>query len=90
MPNPCNIIKFDSLTNSIEKPSFLLKNRNFDVIGKIKYSALKMSIHGNGLDNVSFDVYRFLDGEECSFWDQIEDLKIVVMAGYAQYVLSID
>ena len=90
MPNPCNIIKFDSLTNSIEKPSFLLKNRNFDVIGKIKYSALKMSIHGNGLDNVSFDVYRFLDGEECSFWDQIEDLKIVDMAGYAQYEISID
>lgn len=90
MPNPCNIIKFDGLTNSIEKPVLLLKNRNFDVIGKIKYNELKMSLVGNGLDNISFAVHRILDGKECAFWDQIEDLKIVDMVGYSQFEISVN
>lgn len=90
MPNPCNIIKFDDLTGRIEKSALLLKNRNFNVIGKLKYSELKMSLTGNDLDNISFIVYRVLDGTECAFWDDIEDLKIVDMVGYAQFEISVD
>ena len=90
MPNPCNVIKFEGVTNSIEKSTLLLKNRNFDVIGKIKYSQLKMSFAGDELDNISFVVYKILDGKECDFWDLIEDLKIVDMVGYSQFEISLD
>lgn len=49
-----------------------------------------MSFAGDELDNISFVVYKILDGKECDFWDLIEDLKIVDMVGYSQFEISLD
>lgn len=68
----------------------LLKKRNGEVIGKINYIDLQMSISGSTLDNIKFHVYKNLDRKECSFWEEIIDLKIIDVVGYGQFEIKLN
>ena len=60
------------------------------MIGKINYSNLQMSISGSTCDNIKFHVYKEQDGKNCSFWNEIVDLKIVDVVGYGQFELKLN
>lgn len=72
-------------------PTLLLMNRSFDVIGKIsRYDNWNISLVGNGMNEVSFDVHKYADGKLCPVWNDLIDLKIVDVSGFGRFEISVD
>lgn len=72
-------------------PTLLLMNRSFDVIGKIsRYDNWNISLVGNGMDEISFDVHKYADGKLCPVWDDLIDLKIIDVSGFGRFEISVD
>lgn len=90
MTNPSKIIRFDKSTGKLEKPTLLLRSRTGMVIGKLKYTNLNLSFVGKGMDEISFEVHRFVDGEECEFWERIIDLCIIDYVGYGLFEADVN
>lgn len=88
---PYNIIKIDKYTNKIQMPNLLLMTRSFDVIGKISnYSNWNISLVGNGMDEISFEVNKYINGVLCPIWDDLIDLKIVDVMGFGRFEISVN
>ena len=89
--NPSNIIKLNKFTHTIETPIIILKKRNFDVIGEIKYfTNWNINFQANAIDEISFDVYKELDGEKCEVWDKLIDLAIIEVKGYGHFEINVN
>lgn len=69
-------IKFDSAHNP-EVPTLILAKKNGDKLGKIDAKSIEVSDSLNDASEISFNVYRYADGEECNLWNQITDFKLV-------------
>lgn len=87
--NPCNVIKMDKFTNTISLPSIILMNRNGKKYGKLRYDNYKTSFVGVGIDEISFDVYKYENGKENPLWDKIVDLKIIEVEDYGRFQISV-
>lgn len=88
---PYKIIQIDKHTGKINTPNLLLMNRCFDIIGKIsKFENWNISLVGNGIDEISFDVHKYADGRLCPLWDDLIDLKIVDVSGFGRFEISVD
>lgn len=57
MKNLSEVIQINENGFEVIKPDILLEKRNGDVIGKLNYSNLHMSISGTDPDEITFDVY---------------------------------
>ena len=78
-------------TKKIQTPNLLLTTRSFNVIGKISnFNNWKISLVGNGVDEISFDVHKFVNGKICPIWDDLVDLKIVQVMGFGNFEISVD
>jgi len=82
---PSKVIKFDSRTGSLKTPTLLLRTRTGHIIGKIPYENLNLSFVGIGIDELSFDVHKVIDGVEYEYWDKLIDLAIVDYVGYGWF-----
>lgn len=89
MKNPKSIIKTNPITHQIEKPTILLQRRDGKVLGNIIYDNLTMSISGKSLDEINFNVYKFIDGKINPLWNDIVDLKLINVVGYKRYEIYI-
>ncbi len=88
---PCEIIKMDRYTGMVKMPKLLLMNRSFHVIRDIPfYDNWRILLLGNGLDEIIFDVHKYLDGRLCPVWDEITDLKIVDVEGFGRFEITVD
>ncbi len=88
---PYDIIKIDKYTNKIQMPNLLLMTRSFNVIGKISnYSNWNISLVGNGMDEISFEVNKYINGVLCPIWDDLIDLKIVDVTGFGRFEISVN
>lgn len=91
MKKPCEIIKLDKYTRQIEKPTLLLMNRSFNIIRNInRYTNWRISLVGNGLNEISFNVHKYTDGILCPVWDDLVDLKIVDVDGFGRFEISVN
>lgn len=91
MKQPCEIIKIDKHTRKIDMPALLLMNRSFNIIGKIsRYDNWNISLVGNGIDEISFEVHKYANGILCPVWDDLVDLKIVNVDGFGMFEISVD
>lgn len=90
MTNPCNIIKLNPTTHTLETPVLILKNRNLEPISEIKYfTNWRMIFQAMGLDEISFDIYKELNGIPCELWDKIIDLAVIEVRGYGHFEISV-
>lgn len=88
---PCEVIKLDRYTGMVEMPTLLLMNRSFRIIGDIHfYDNWHISIVGNGIDEIVFDVHKYVDGILCPVWDDLVDLKIVDVEGFGRFEITVD
>lgn len=88
---PYEIIQVDKHTGKINTPNLLLMNRCFDIIGKIsKFENWNISLVGNGIDEISFDVHKYADGRLCPVWDDLIDLKIIEVSGFGMFEISVN
>lgn len=49
-----------------------------------------MSISGKNFDTINFSVYKKVENNICTFWDEITDLKIVDVVGYGKFEISLN
>ena len=89
MGTPSSVIRFNKLTGQLEKPTILLKTRGGNTIGELQYTNLNFSFVGKGLDNLSFDVHKIVNGKECKYWDKLIDLCIIDYVGYGQFECNV-
>lgn len=89
MGKPYQVIRFNKLTGQLEKPTILLKTRGGNTIGELQYTNLNFSFVGKGLDNLSFDVHKVVNGKECKYWDKLIDLCIIDYVGYGQFECNV-
>ena len=70
-------IKFD--TNDIpEIPTFVLSKRSGDKIGMLSnITNIQLKDCLNNAPEISFTVYKYDNGNECAYWEDIKDLKLV-------------
>lgn len=82
LKKPYAVIRFNTSTGQLERPTFLLKTRTGHIIGKLKYTDLNMSLVGKGVDEITFTVHKVVNGEVCDFWEKIQDTAIVEFVEY--------
>lgn len=91
MGNPNNLIKVNKYTHTLETPTIILKHRNLDVIGEIKhFTNWTISFQATEVDEISFDIYRELNGEKCDIWENIIDHAIIEVLGYGHFEIGIN
>ena len=82
LKRPSNVLKFNPITNELEKATINLVTRNGDYVDTIPYENLNVSFVGNGIDEVSFDIRKELGGIVNTLWDKLTGLKIIEYVGY--------
>ena len=86
-----DIIQIDKYTRKIQMPNLLLMTRSFDIIGKIPYyTDWNISLVGNGIDEISFTVNKYVNRNICPVWDDLIDLKIINVRGFGFFEISVD
>lgn len=69
-------INFD--VNGIpEKPTLILANRSGNKIGQINAQSITVGDSLNDADEITFKVYKYLNGQKDVLWNQIKDFKLV-------------
>ena len=72
------LIQFDEYTGNIPLPRLVLMTRSFEIIHTIPhFTNWRASIRGNELDEISFEVTKYVNGVLNPVWDDLIDLKIV-------------
>lgn len=72
-------------------PDIYLQKRNLDNIGPgpLRYENLSGEDYSNDLNTVSFDVYRYVDGELNPLYDSVVDMQLAFIPGHGHYSLSV-
>lgn len=68
--------------------SIVLSTRNHTHLGQLRnidYDSMTCGLHENSADELSFDVYKTLKGENEINWDNIVDLKLVYIPELDEY-----
>lgn len=84
------LIRLDKNTSKLSNPELLLMTKDFQKIGKLgEYTNWNASVLGNSIDEISFDVAKYVDGKKNSLWDKITDLKVVEVMKYGRFEISV-
>ena len=87
---PYKVITIDKHTNKISLPNIILETRSEEVIGKISdYENFNFSFVAVGIDEVSFDVHKYVNGKKCSVWDKLTDHKIIKLQEYGRFEIKV-
>lgn len=84
------LIRLDKNTSKLSNPELLLMTKDFQKIGKLgEYTNWNVSVLGNSVDEISFDVAKYVDGKKNPLWDKITDLKVVEVMKYGRFEVSV-
>lgn len=68
-------IKFDTANNP-EQPTIVLAKKNGDKLGVLNAKEIEVSDSLNDASEISFKIYKYLDGKKCDLWDEITNFKL--------------
>ena len=77
-------ILFDS-ANNVKSPTMVLTYRSGKSIGAILPRNLHYSESLNACNEMSFDVYKDINGIECQYWSNIKDFRLVYCVEWDEY-----
>ena len=84
------LIHLDKNTSKLSNPELLLMTKDFQKIGKLgEYTNWNVSVLGNSVDEISFDVAKYVDGKKNPLWNKITDLKVVEVMKYGRFEISV-
>lgn len=69
-------INFDVDYNP-EEPTFVLAKKNGDKIGRINAQSIQVTDNLNDESEITFNVYKYIDGKKDPLWDYIVNFKLV-------------
>ena len=70
-------------------PVIYLQKRNLDDIGILRYDNLSGEETSNDFNTISFDVYRYIDGELNPLYDSVVDMQLAYIPEHGHYSLSV-
>ena len=76
------------INHRIDVPTFVLSNvyhHQIGVINNIDIDSIQINFNMNSQQEVSFDVYKELNGEKCSVWGKLKSLKYVFIPEHNEY-----
>ena len=82
--------------DQIEQPTFILSNiyhHHIGEINNINIDDVNVNINMNSADEMSFDVYKEVNGVKCNVWDDLVSFKYVYIPEHHEYYkadISID
>lgn len=83
-------INFDSARQP-EKPTIVLAKRNGDKLGLLDAQSIQVSDSLNDASELSFNIYKELNGVECPIWNQITNFKLVYVVEFNMwYEISVE
>lgn len=68
----------------INTPTLLLKGRDFSNIGAVTASGIVYKNNFNSANELSFKVYKTIDGEINQLWDKINDYNLIYLPEYGE------
>lgn len=69
----------------VDVPTLLLQNRNFETIGSIGHvHGLTYKDNYNSANELSFSIYKTINGKPNPVWDSVTDLKIIYIPEYKE------
>lgn len=77
-------IFYDKSLN-IDTPTIILKKRDFTNIGKIVASEIKYKDNFASANELSFKIYKFIDNNFNTFWEEINDYNIIYVPEYEEF-----
>ena len=84
-------MKIDKVTKMIEQPDVWLCHRNYNKICRLSpIDDLKIYVTANAVDEVSFTFHKNNNGVDFQYWDQIKDLKVVLVDGFGYFEIAVD
>lgn len=86
---PSSVIRFNPLNGQLERPTLLLKTKSGELLGELQYENLNLSFVGKGLNEISFDVHKSVNGKDCPFWERIRDLCTIDFVDFGQFEASV-
>ena len=85
------MVKIDKVTNSITQPDVWLCHRNYDKICILSpIDDLKIYKTANAVDEISFTFHKINDDVEFEYWEQVKDLKVVLVDGFGYFEIAVD
>lgn len=82
-----NVLKFD-INNNVEDFTFVLATKNQTHLGKlnnIKRDTVTYKGNLNGANELSFEIYKTVNGETEELWDKIIDLRLLWVEDLKEY-----
>ena len=77
-------ITFDAANNP-EAPTIVLARRDGDKLGQLDTKSISISDNFNDASEISFQVYKELDGKRCALWDEITNFKLIYCVEWNQW-----
>lgn len=80
-------LQFD-LNNNVEDFTFVLSSRGYEyygVINNVKTDSVICKQNLNSADELSFEIYKYIDDKKERLWDKITDLKLVWIKELNEY-----
>lgn len=72
----------------IEPPTFVLSNvwhHQIGVLNNIDLDSVQVNFNMNSQQEVSFDIYKELNGEKCKLWDDVKSFKYIFIPEHNEY-----
>ena len=72
----------------LELPQIVLStkyHKHLGTITNIDKDSINATFNLNSSQEISFDIYKEMDGVECELWDKIIDLKYIFIPDYQEY-----
>lgn len=78
----------DGIKGLYSEYHIVLSTRNFTHLGEVNTideDTIDIELNLNSADEISFTVYKYLNGIECAVWDKILDLKLIYVVELDEY-----
>ena len=69
-------INFDA-TGNPEEVTLVLAKKNGDKLGKVNAKSIEISSSLNEPDEITFNVYKYIDGKKDPLWDLTKNFKLI-------------
>lgn len=77
-------ITFD-VNSNVDIPTLILQNKNFDTLGSISsFYGLTYTENLNSPNELSFMLYKYIDGKENTEWDSVTDHKVLYVPEFRE------
>lgn len=77
-----------NMFHEIQCPTVILSSvhhKHYGVLENIDYDSFQNNFNMNSAQEISFDVYKYLDDHKCSLWEKLISFKYLYIPDHNEY-----